>query len=137
MNNEVLQNVYGLHPSAVESQVILMMEMVAYRRGVLISGSDAQRIRGFADRIIDYVLGGGGAGRVEPTGRRYSARERDRNLQSTCQFAKKVAERMVVRAQEGLATSVAEMYIGDRRIRYYSNDKLLAGLCPPPLPPIC
>lgn len=134
---ETVQKTYGLHPSAVESQIIFEIEMVALRRGLIISRADAVRVRGFAETIMEYALGGGGAGRVEPTGRRYSSRERDRNLMSTRSYARKVAERMVQRAREGHATPEPKLYIGDRPVRFSTDSRLFGVLCPPPLPPIC
>lgn len=137
MEIKEVQRVYGLHPTSVESQIIGVIESVSYRRGLHITAEQAPAIRGFAETIIEHILGGGGAGRVEPSGRIYSSKERDRNLKESCGFAKRVAERLVIRAREGNAVFVDEMYIGDQRIRFRSNGDLVAGLCPPPLPPIC
>jgi hypothetical protein len=134
---ERIRDLYGLSRSSVESQIILAFEMVAVSRGLYIRKDEAVIVRNFASRIIEFILGEGGAGRLEPTGRRYSSRERDMNFQSACHFSRKVAERTVQRARESGEMIQEEIYIGDRRVRFSTSSALFASLCPPALKPIC
>lgn len=129
---------YGLHPNNVISQIIGTFEMIAYRRGLLIRSKESERVRGIAIAIMDSVLDRGGAGRLEPSGRRLSSRERDQNLGGACSMARKVAERAVLRAREGHAERIeGQLRVGDRVIYFRTNSGIFTKLCPPPLPPIC
>lgn len=129
---------YGRTPQTVESAIIDDFERVAYRRGLRIRREEVETVRGFASAIVEHVLGRGGAGRIEAGGRRYSARERDQNLDSALRLARRVAERAVERARDGKAELIVEeMWIGSQRMRYRTTSLLFKSLCPPPLPPIC
>jgi len=129
---------YGRTSQTVESAIISDFERIAYRRGLRIRAEEVATVRGFASAIAEHVLGRGGAGRVEAGGRRYSARERDQNLDSALRLARRVAERAVERAREGRAELIVEeMWIGSQRMQYHTTSSLFRLLCPPPLPPIC
>ena len=131
-------SIFGRSRGSVESAIVADFEQVAYRRGLRIRNEEADVIRGFASTIAEHVLGRGGAGRREPDGRRYSARERDANLDSALRLARRVAERAVERARGGKAETVEEeLWIGSQRMRYRTTSALFSTLCPPPLPPIC
>ena len=114
---------------------------MASRKGLIVRAEDAVTVRRFAMVIMEHVLGYGGAGRLEPTGRRYTARERDANLVAACGFAQRVAERCARRARQlhsATGEPVTELFrCGDRVIRFRTDDQVFARLCPPPLPPIC
>jgi len=129
---------YGLHPSAVESAIIGDFELIAYRKRLRVRREDAETIRNLAMSIVEYVLGGGGAGRVQDDGSRYSARERDRNLDDARRLGRKVALRAVERAREGKEEIIQEeIWIGAQRMKFRTSADLFKSLCPPPLPPIC
>jgi len=129
---------FGRNPRTVESEIIADFELIAYRKGLHIRREEADLIRGFVSRIVEDVLGQGGAGRVEDDRRRYTARERDDNLIHARQLARKVAQRATLRAREGNAEVISEeLWIGQQRMRYRTTSRLFASLCPPPLPPIC
>jgi hypothetical protein len=129
---------YGRTPQTVESAIIGDFERIAYRKGLRIRAEEVETVRGFASAIAEHILGRGGAGRIEDGGRRYSARERDRNLDSALRLARRVAERAVERAREGKAEMIVEeMWIGSQRMQYRTTSSLFGLLCPPPLPPIC
>ncbi|MFP4361328.1 MAG: hypothetical protein ACLFTG_11710 [Alphaproteobacteria bacterium] len=133
--------VYGISPQAAESQILLQFELVALRKGLVVRAEDAVTVREFAIAIMEHVLGAGGAGREEPSGRRYTARERDANLVAACGFAGRLAERCARRAREVKRESgepATELFrAGDRVIRLRTDARIFARLCPPPLPPIC
>ena len=139
---------FGLHYTSAESAIILEFETVALRRGIFIRQEEADRVRALAEFIVERICGGGGAGREEPSGRRYAARERDDNLKNAVRVARRLAIRTTERARDGLAEAVEdEFWIGDQRIRFRttpglvpefsSPSELFASLCPPPLPPFC
>ena len=131
-------NFYGLHPSSVESSIISVFEHVVYGRGLYVQEQDAETIRNFAFLIADRILERGGAGRVEPTGRRYSQRERDHNLKKAHHLSRALANRVVERAREGHAEPVTgEMYVGDVSVWFRTSAVLFKSICPPPLPPFC
>jgi hypothetical protein len=135
---EAVPERFGLHPKSVESAIIADFEIIAYRRGLRIRAEEVPTVRGLALSIIEHILGRGGAGRLEPEGRRYSARERDQNLESARRLARRVAERAVIKAREGKAERItAELYVGSMRMHYSTSSALFKSLCPPPLPPIC
>jgi hypothetical protein len=133
-----LQNFYGRHPATVESAIIQDFELIALRKGLRIRAEEVDTVRGFVFAIVEHVLGGGGAGRIEESGRRYTARDRDNNLNAARGLARRVAIRAAERAREGNAEIVTEeLYIGFQRMRYRTTSTLFSSLCPPPLPPIC
>lgn len=136
-----IARVYGISRQAAESQILLQFELVALRKGLIVRAEDAVTVRQFAVVIMEHVLGGGGAGREEPSGRRYTARERDANLVAACGFATRLAERCARRAREARSESgepAGEPFrCGDRVIRFRTDVQIFARLCPPPLPPIC
>lgn len=129
---------YGRHPATVKSAIIKDFELIAYRKGLRIRAEEADTVRGFASAIVEHVLGGGGAGRIEKSGRRYTSRERDHNLSAARGLARRVAIRAAERAREGNGEIITEdLYIGFQRMRYRTTSSLFLSLCPPPLPPIC
>ena len=133
-----IERYYGLHPKSVESVIIEDFELIAHRKQLHVRAEEADTVRGFATAIVEHVLGSGGAARSEGDGRRYSARERDQNLDAARKHARRIAERATERAKEGRAEVVVEeMLIGSQRIRYRTTSTLFKSLCPPPLPPIC
>lgn len=138
MDGETCRLVYGRSPYTVESAIIEDFELIAYRKGLRIRVEEVDRVRGFASAIAEHVLGRGGAGRLEESGRRYTARERDHNLDAARNLARRVAIRAAERAAHGKAEVIAdEMWIGRQRMRYSTTSTLFSSLCPPPLPPIC
>jgi hypothetical protein len=138
MEHDQSRLIYGRSPYTVESAIIEDFELIAYRKGLRIRKEEVETVRGFASAIAEHVLGRGGAGRIEESGRRYTARERDSNLNTARSLARRVAVRAVERAVDGKAEVISEeMWIGRQRMRYSTTTALFKSLCPPPLPPIC
>lgn len=126
------------HPKTMESNLIAVFEYKALNRGLIVRPDEAETIRGLVLTIIENILGQGGAGRRQVSGRRYTAREQYNDLDKAYHLCCRLADRAVQRARQGEATPIEGILrIGDKRVLFRTSAHLFRRLCPPPLPPLC